>query len=136
MLIKPSFVADIRAIILQNRHQALPVADHQRILIYWYIGRRIFEEKPQGQDRAEYIEYNIRYLSPQLQPGGNGVPVRQPNWYRKFYQAFPILSALWIQLSRSRYKPLPATAAKDQLPFYAAEALRNNWQVRQLADTQ
>jgi len=131
MLIKPSFVADMRAIILQNRHQALPVADHQRTLIYWYIGRRIFEEKPQEQDRAECREYIIRYLSPQLQPGGgNGFPVRQPNWYRKFYQAFPILSALWIQLSHSHYRPLPAADAKDQMPFYAAEALRNNWQVR------
>lgn len=122
LFINPNFTADIRAIILQSREQAARVVDHRRTLMYWHIGRRIFEEEQQGRKRAEYGKYLIRYLSEQLQPEfGNGFSVRQLNWYRQFYKTFPIVSTLWTQLSWSHYKLLLTTDTEDQRAFYIAE---------------
>ncbi len=133
MFINPSFMADIRGIILSSRENAIRTVDHQRTLMYWHIGRRIFEEEQQGRKRAEYGKYLIRYLSAQLQPEfGSGFSVRQLNWYRQFYRVFPIVSTLWTQLSWSHYKLLLTMDTEDQRAFYMAETLRNNWSVRQL----
>ena len=33
---------------------AIRAVDHQRTLMYWHIGKRIFEEEQEGKDRADY----------------------------------------------------------------------------------
>ncbi len=48
------------------------------MLMYWHIGKRIFEEEQQGQDRADYGAYLIKSLAQQLQPEfGSGFSARQ-----------------------------------------------------------
>ena len=61
-------ISDIRNIISQAKDSAIRQVDFERIMMYWHIGRRIFEEEQQGKDRANYGTYLIRYLSEQLQP--------------------------------------------------------------------
>lgn len=39
------FVDEIRAIIDQARHHAVRSIDHTRVLMYWNIGKRIFEKR-------------------------------------------------------------------------------------------
>ncbi|MCY6368967.1 PDDEXK nuclease domain-containing protein [Actinobacillus pleuropneumoniae] len=63
---------------LQARETAIRAVDFQRVLMYWHIGKRIFEEEQQGQDRADYGAYLIKSLAQQLQPEfGSGFSARQ-----------------------------------------------------------
>ena len=98
--INQSIIADIKAIIAQSRDNAIRTVDYQRTLMYWHIGKRIFEEEQQGKDRADYGTFLIKFLSEQLQPEfGSGFSIRQLHLYRQFYRTFPIVSAVRAQLS-------------------------------------
>jgi predicted nuclease of restriction endonuclease-like (RecB) superfamily len=133
MLINQSIIADIKAIIAQSKENAIRSVDHQRTLMYWHIGKRIFEEEQKGKDRADYGTYLIKYLSEQLQPEfGSGFSSRQLYWYKQFYRIFPIVSTLWTQLSWSQYKLLLSIDNQAKIEFYIAETIKNNWTVRQL----
>ncbi|MPM95376.1 hypothetical protein SDC9_142530 [bioreactor metagenome] len=115
MAINQSFISDIKAIIAQSRGKAIRAVDHQRTLMYWHIGKRIFEEEQEGKDRADYGTYLIKYLSEQLQPEfGSGFSVRQINHYRQFYRTFPIVHALRAQLSWTQYKLLLSVDNEDK----------------------
>jgi predicted nuclease of restriction endonuclease-like (RecB) superfamily len=133
MLIENSIVADIKVIINTARDNAVRAVDTERVLMYWSIGQRIFEEEQQGKERAGYGTQLIKTISEQLQPEyGNGFSYRQLNWYRQFYRTFPIVSTLWTQLSWSHYKLLLGVDKNDKREFYIAETTKNNWSVRQL----
>lgn len=54
MLINQSLVSDIKAIIARSKDNAICAVDHQRTLMYWHIGKRIFEEEQEGENRADY----------------------------------------------------------------------------------
>jgi predicted nuclease of restriction endonuclease-like (RecB) superfamily len=128
-----SIINDIKTIILTSRENAIRAVDHQRTLMYWHIGKRIFEEDQAGKDRADYGIYLIKHLSKQLQPEfGSGFSSRQLERYRQFYRTFPIASTLWTQLSWSQYRLLILLDNQDQRQFYVAETIKNNWTVRQL----
>ena len=133
MLINQSIITDIKTIIAQSKDKAIRAVDHQRTLMYWHIGKRIFEEEQQGKDRADYGTFLIKYLSEQLQPEfGSGFSTRQINLYRQFYRTFPIVHTLYAQLSWSQYKTLLSVDNQDKREFYIAETIKNNWTVRQL----
>jgi len=133
MLTDQTLVSDIKAIISQSKDNAIRAVDHQRTLMYWHIGQRIFEQEQEGKDRADYGKYIIKYLSAELQPEfGSGFSYRQLNWCRQFYRTFPIVSTLWTQLSWSQYKLLLSLNSEEQREFYIAETIKNNWTVRQL----
>jgi DUF1016 N-terminal domain len=133
MTVNQSIVPDIKALISTAKEKAIRAVDTERTLLYWNIGRRIFEEEQAGKDRADYGTYLIKYLSEQLQPEyGSGFSYRQLNWYRQFYRTFPIVSALRTQLSWTQYKLLLSVDNDDKRTFYIAEAVKNNWTVRQL----
>ncbi len=48
MLTNQSVITDIKAIIAQMRENAIRAVDHQRTLMYWHIGKCIFEEEQKG----------------------------------------------------------------------------------------
>jgi hypothetical protein len=133
MLINQNIVPDIKNIITNAKEKAIRAVDSERALMYWHIGKRIFEEEQQGKERAAYGEYLIKFLSQQLQPEyGSGFSYRQLNWYRQFYRTFPIVSALRTQLSWTQYKLLISLDTEDKRTFYIAESIKNNWTSRQL----
>lgn len=45
MLVNQSFITDIKALIAKSKEKAIRAVDHERTLMYWNIGKRIFEEK-------------------------------------------------------------------------------------------
>ena len=45
MLTNQAIIADIKTIITQSKDNAIRTVDHQRTLMYWHIGKRIFEEE-------------------------------------------------------------------------------------------
>jgi predicted nuclease of restriction endonuclease-like (RecB) superfamily len=133
MLINQSIIPDIKAIIANAQDKAIRAVDTERTLMYWNIGKRIFEEEQQGKDRAEYGEYLTKYIAQQLEPDyGSGYSKRQIELFRQFYRTFPIANALRSQLSWTQYKTLIRLDNQDQREFYIAEAVKNNWTSRQL----
>lgn len=50
-------LTDIKALITQSKDKAIRGIDNQRTLMYWDIGKLIFEEEQEGKDRAYYGIY-------------------------------------------------------------------------------
>ncbi|OCX54223.1 hypothetical protein BEL04_08160 [Mucilaginibacter sp. PPCGB 2223] len=133
MEINTNIIADIQSIIQNARNTAIRAVDHERVVMYWHIGRRIFEEEQGGQDRAAYGDKLIKYLSEKLQPQfGGGFSSRNLSLFRQFYRSFPIVHALRAQLSWSHYRSLLTVGHEDQREFYLHETIKNNWTSRQL----
>ena len=133
MEINKILITQIQSIIANAQAQAIRSVDNQRVLMYWQIGKVIFEQEQQGKDRAEYGKYLIKSISNEFQPQfGSGFSVRQLERYRQFYRLFPITSALRTQFSWTHYKTLISIDNKDKKEFYIAETEKNNWTARQL----
>ena len=133
MLINQSFISEIKAIIASSKDKAIRAVDNQRTLMYWQIGKRIFEEEQNGKDRADYGKYLTEYISKELEPQfGSGFSKRQIELFRQFYRMFPIANALHSQLSWTQYKFLLRVENQEQREFYIAETVKNNWSSRQL----
>lgn len=128
-----SIISDIKAIIFQSKDIAIRSVDHHRTLMYWSIGRRIFDEEQHKKDRADYGKYLTEYISNEIEPEfGSGFSKRQIELFRQFYRTFPIANTLYSQLSWSQYKLLLRLNVQEQREFYIAETIKNNWTVRQL----
>lgn len=131
--IRNAFLNQIRNIIAEAQEKAVRAVDFQRVLMYWNIGKTIFEEEQQGQERAEYGTYLIKHLSKELEPEyGTSFSVRQLERCRQFYKEFPIASALRTQFNWTHYKLLLPLENDGKREFYLAEVARNNWTARQL----
>ncbi|PZV83913.1 putative nuclease of restriction endonuclease-like (RecB) superfamily [Algoriphagus aquaeductus] len=126
-------IQDIQKIILQSRERAVRSVNTERVLMYWQIGKRIFEEEQNGKDRAEYGLYLIKNLSEKLSEDfGNGFSSRNLELMRLFFRTFPIAQTLSTQLSWSHYSLLLSIDSQDKREFYIAEIKKNNWSVREL----
>ena len=133
MELKKDLIQQIRSIIAASRERAIRSVDTERVLMYWQIGKVIFEEEQAGKERAEYGSYLIKSISDVFQPQfGSGFSVRQLERNRQFYRMFPIASALRTQLSWTHYKSLISINNENKREFYIAEATKNNWTARQL----
>lgn len=133
MQLNTSLLSEIKTIIADSREQAIRAVDHSRVLMYWHIGERIFEEEQQGKDRADYGKQLIRSLAEQLEPEfGSGFSKRQLDLMRQFYRTFPIVNAVRSQLSWTHYRLLIRLDNEDKREYYIAEAAKNNWTTRQL----
>lgn len=133
MLVNQSIISDIKTIVAQSKDKAIRSVDHHRTLMYWDIGKRIFEEEQEGKDRADYGKYLTEYIANELEPEyGSGFSKRQIELFRQFYRNFPITNTLYSQLSWSQYKLLIRIDNQDKIAFYIAETVKNNWTVRQL----
>ena len=133
MLTDQTLVSNIKAIIAQSKDNAIRAVDHQRTLMYWHIGKRIFEQEQEGKDRADYGKYLTKYLAEALEPEfGSGFSRRQIELFRQFYRVFPIANALRSQLSWTQYRLLMRLDLDEQREFYMAETIKNNWTSRQL----
>ncbi len=124
---------DIKEIIAASQQRAVRAVDHERVLMYWTVGKKIVEEEQQGKARAGYGDQLIKYLSLELQPEfGSSFSSRNLGFFRQFYRTFPIVNALRSQLSWTHYRKLIALQSDDQREFYIAETEKNNWSSRQL----
>lgn len=133
MEISSRIIGEIKEIISQSRENAIRAVDFERVLMYWHIGKRIFEEEQQGRERADYGKYLIKHIAEALEPEfGSGFSRRQLELFRQFFQLFPIANTLYSQLSWSQYKLLIRIPDSDKRQFYIAESVKNNWTVRQL----
>lgn len=133
MELSKSLIQEIKLLIVQSRESAIRAVDHARVLMYWHVGKRIFEEEQQGRNRAEYGTYLVKSLASALQPEfGSGFSIRQLERYRQFYRLFPIASALRTQFSWTHYKLLLPIENEDRREYYILESAKNTWTSRQL----
>ena len=127
------FINDIKNIIFTAQNEAIRTVDFQRVILYWNIGKRIFVELQQGEDRAKYGKQIIKNLSVELEPiYGTGYSIRQLELMRQFYKIFPITNTLRSQLNWSQYKLLIRIENNDKREFYINESVKNNWNGREL----
>ncbi|NCD67846.1 PDDEXK nuclease domain-containing protein [Mucilaginibacter agri] len=126
-------IEEIKAIITSAREAAVRAVDYQRVVMYWHIGKRIFEEEQQGADRAVYGTQLIKYLSEKLIPQfGKGFSARNLNLFRQFYRSYPIVQTVSAQLSWSHYSLLLTISDREKREFYQSETIKNNWSFRQV----
>ncbi len=133
MQLKREFIQQVETIIANAKEKAIRSVDTERVLMYWQIGKIIFEEEQQGKERAGYGEFLIKSLAIELEPQfGNGFSYRQLNLFRQFYRTFPIVNALRSQFSWTHYRTIIRIDNQDKREFYIAETEKNNWTARQL----
>lgn len=124
---------DARQIIDTARADAVRSVDFNRVMMYWNLGRRIFEEEQQGKDRAAYGARIIRGLAERLEPEyGSGFGIRQLEQSRKFYRLYPIAHTLYAQLNWSQYKLLISIEDAAEREYYQLEAANHCWTKREL----
>lgn len=61
-----NLLTDIHSIISQARQNAVRSVNFERVVMYWKIGERIFEEEQNGEQRAEYGSFLIKTLAEAL----------------------------------------------------------------------
>ena len=131
MELKKDLIAQIQTIIANAQVKAIRSVDTERMLMYWQIGKKIFEEEQQGQDRAEYGKFLLKSISDVFQPQfGSGFSVRQLERNRQFYRAFPIWNALRTELSWTHYRLLCRLDTEEKKNYYLRESIENNWNSR------
>ena len=132
MQLKQSLIEEIRGIINSSRAKAIRSVDNERVLMYWQIGKVIFEEEQKGKSRADYGSYLIKSISDEFQPHfGTGFTIRQLEMNRQFYRSFQNTNALRSQFSWTHYRTLMRIDNQDKRAFYIAETDKNNWTARQ-----
>ena len=145
---------DVSKIVDAARHAATRSVNAAMTAAYWLIGHRIIEFEQSGQERAEYGTALIGRLAADLtQRFGRGFSRQNIQYMRLFYLSYPPdqicqtasgkLAATSIEIRLVELLaafPLPWSAYVRLLSvknirargFYAAEALRGGWSVRQL----
>ena len=91
MPLNKTLVDEILKIINDSQSRAIRSVDHERVFMYWQIGKVIFEEEQQGKHRADYGSYLIKTISDKFQPTfGSGFSIRQLEMNRQFIVYSPI----------------------------------------------
>ena len=122
----------IRDVLLNARQKAYTAVNFAMVEAYWTVGKMIVEAQS-GNERAEYGDYLIKYLSGNLTyEFGKGFTVTNLKYMRQFYLAFPISHTLCDQLSWSHYRLLSRISNEDVRSFYLSETVVSGWSVRQL----
>ena len=131
--VSQKLLADARQIIDTARANAVRSVDFNRVMMYWNLGRRVFEEEQHGKDRAEYGARIIRGLAERLEPEyGSGFGIRQLEQSRRFYRLYPIAHTLYAQLNWSQYKLLISIEDAQEREYYQLEAVNHCWTKREL----
>ncbi len=143
-------LADVTGLLVSARRIAARSVNSVMTATYWAVGRRIVEFEQEGKDRAAYGTELIARLAGDLtRKFGRGFGAVNLSQMRKFYQTWPNPEILQttseksgrqasaslltrFPLSWSHYVRLLSVEKPEARAFYAAEALRGGWTVRQL----
>ena len=122
----------IRKSLLIAQTKVYTVVNSAMVQAYWEIGQEIHKACGRN-DRAGYGEKLLEYLSEKLtKEFGKGFTVANLKNMRQFYKTFPIRQTLSSELSWSHYNLLMRIEDERARNFYADEAVKANWSVRQL----
>jgi len=128
-----SLLANLRAVILEARRQAITAVDVVQVRTCWVVGRHIVEFEQAGQTRAAYGKAVLAQVSAQLTAEfGKGFDASNLRYMRLFYQAFPNCDALRHELSWTHYRLLLRVDSVTARDWYMNEAATQNWNTRAL----
>jgi endonuclease YncB( thermonuclease family) len=122
----PSLRREILQLLEQGKERARLAVEREKVRTYWEIGRVLSAHLLANKERAGYGDQILARLAADLE-------VHERRLYEalQLHQYFPILLTS-AELTLSHYKallPLPLRVERD---YYAKEAGRNNWSVREL----
>ncbi len=122
---------DIKEKIIVARGKMLKHIDTTMTEVYWYVGK-ITYELSNNSTKADYGKQIINALSSRLMNefGSGFSPVIRR--MRKFYEIYPIWSAVPTELSWSHFQELIRVDRKEEREFYENEAIKSNWGYREL----
>lgn len=111
----------IREILESARAGVMRSVNTAQVVANWLIGREIVEEQQQGKERAGYGEALLADLAERLtEQFGRGWSVRQLEYCRSFYLAYPALisAEIWNAVRSNLIPPLDeiANAVRSELP--------------------
>ncbi len=122
----------IRGYVVESQNKVYYAVNSAMVDAYWNIGKAIFEYCGEN-DRAEYGKQILDNISKRLTAEfGKGYSVQGLRNMRQFYLSFQKRSTLWSELSWSHYRLLMRVEDDDARAFYAEEAVKSGWSVRQL----
>jgi predicted nuclease of restriction endonuclease-like (RecB) superfamily len=128
-----SLLANLRAVILEARQQAIRAVDVVQVRTCWIVGRHIVEFEQGGQHRAAYGKSVLVQVSAQLTAEfGKGFDASNLYKMSQFYRAFPNLDALRLNLSWTHYRLLLRVDSLEARLWYMNEAATQNWNTRAL----
>lgn len=117
---------EILQVLLEGKRRARQAVEQEKVRTYWKIGQGLHTHLVQHGERAGYGEQLMARLAADLDLGERllyeGVAL---------YRAFPILHT-YSKLSWSHYRELLRIPAHKERKFYAQQADRAGWSVRQL----
>lgn len=123
---------DIREKILTAKRKMLKHIDTTMTEVYWYVGK-ITYELSENSTKANYGKGIIDALSSKLtNEFGSGFSPVSIRRMRKFYDLYPIWSAVPTELSWSHFQELIRVDRKEEREFYEVEAIKSNWGYREL----
>ena len=123
---------DIRNKIIVAREKMFKHIDTTMTEVYWHVGK-ITYELSENSKKASYGKKIIDVLSSKLTnefgSGFSSVSIRR---MRKFYEFYPIWSAVPTELSWTHFQELIRIDRKEERDFYEQEAIKSNWGCREL----
>lgn len=127
-----SLLNDIRQLIAEARTHVYHVANSAMVQTNWHIGRMIVEAQG-GEERAAYGDSLLKSIAKHLtEEFGNGYDYSNLYKMRQFYLCFPKLDTVCLTLSWSHYRTLIRVSNPKAREYYAEEAAKAPWSVRQL----
>ncbi len=122
----------IRGYVIDAQRQVYSAVNAAMVTAYWNIGKSIYEVCGES-DRAAYGKQVLKYISERLATEfGKGFSVQGLRNMRQFYLSFSKRSTLRSELSWSHYRLLMRVEDEEARAFYADEAVKSGWSVRQL----
>lgn len=106
----------IREILESARANVARSVNSTQVVSNWLIGREIFEEEQQGQDRADYGARLVADLSTRLQADyGRGYSIRNLQQFRDFYRSYS-------QLLEPRIAHAPRAQSSQPQPLVSSDS--------------
>ena len=122
----------IRGYVIDAQRQVYTSVNSAMVNAYWEIGRTVYEACGEN-GRAAYGQQLLNYISGKLTAEfGKGFTVANLRNMRQFYLMFPKRYTLCSELSWSHYRLLMRVEDETARAFYAEEAVKSGWSVRQL----
>ena len=123
---------DIKEKIVNSRTKMLKQIDTTMVEVYWYVGKITSELYIKSSDGI-YGKRIINALSKKLiKDFGNGFSEVSIRRMRRFYECYPIWSAVPTELSWSHFQELIRIDRKEERDFYETESIKSNLGYREL----
>lgn len=124
--------SEIKNVLTSARNTSVVAVNTAMVKAYWAVGKLIVDAQG-GELKAAYGNRLLDELSVRLTTEfGKGFDASNLRRMRQFYIAFPICDTVCHKLSWSHIRHLIKVSNKNAREYYAKEAVKGGWSVREL----